>query len=125
MSPRKNWRRCSTKLNINYRKVANKNEEVVFYHFKRNNYEIRLHNYGGKDLWIDCIFTEKLPLETINRWNIRTKLSRAVYIKDAAQESVSLESQIDCMGGVTDAIIFRFVERFDDELKKFSGFITR
>ena len=112
------------KMNIGFRKVPSKNDGIVYYHFKRENFEVRLHNYAGKDLWIDCIFTDKLTPETINKWNIRAKLSRAVFIKDGATETVSLESQLDCVGGVTDAIIMRFITRFDDELKGFSSFIS-
>jgi hypothetical protein len=112
-------------LNISARKVGGKGDGIVYYHFKQDNFEIRLHNYGGKDLWIDCIFTDKLTPDMVNRWNVRAKSSRAVFIRDGAQETVSLESQIDCMGGVTDAIIKRFVVRFNGELSDFSRFITK
>src|ERR1700722_16130536 len=54
-------------LDITYRKVENQNDKgIVFYHFKRNNYDVRLHNYNGKDLWIDCVFSEKSTLDAIN-----------------------------------------------------------
>lgn len=112
------------KMNISFRKVPSKTEGIVYYHFKRENFEVRLHNYNGKDLWIDSIFNDKMTPEMVNRWNIRAKLSRAVIIKDGAQETISLESQLDCLGGVTDAIITRFISHFDDELKGFSGFIA-
>lgn len=112
-------------LKIDYREVPSKNEGIVYYHFKHDNHDIRLHNYNGKDLWIDCIFADKLTPEQVNRWNIRAKLSRAVFIRDGTQETVSLESQIDCLGGVTDPIIKRFITRFNGELDGFARFITK
>src|SRR5205823_376726 len=36
-------------LKINARKVGSKNDGIVYYHFKHDSYEIRLHNYNGKD----------------------------------------------------------------------------
>ena len=111
-------------MKIDYRKADTKNDGTYYYYFKHDNFDIRLHNYSGKDLWIDCVFTDKLAPELINRWNLRTKLSRAVLIRDGAQETVSFESQLDCLGGVTDAIIKRYVERFYNELDAFSKFIV-
>jgi len=113
-------------MNITYKKTAGKNDGVFFYDYERNSINIRLHNYNGKDLWIDAVFSDKMTLEEINRWNIRAKFSRAVLIKDANnKETVSLESQIDCQGGITDDIIKLFVNRFDNELAEFRRFITR
>jgi hypothetical protein len=112
-------------LKIEYRSSESKSEGTYYYYFKYENYDVRLHNYNGKDLWIDCIFTDKLTPEQVNRWNIRAKLSRAVFIRDGTLETVSLESQIDCLGGVTDAIIKRFIGRFNTELDGFSKFISK
>ena len=114
-------------LNINYKKVPGKTEDVSFYDYERNNFKIRLHNYGGKDLWIDALFNDRMTLEEINRWNVRAKFSRAVLIKDKEtnKETISLESQIDCQGGITDNIIKSFINRFDGELRDFSKFLAR
>lgn len=111
-------------LKIDFKKVKGKVEGVDFYDFEKNNFKIRLHNYQGKDLWIDAMFTDKASLEDINRWNVRAKFSRAVLLK-GDKESLSLESQLDCLGGVTDAIIRQFITRFDGELKDFTKFLSK
>ena len=111
-------------MKIDYKKVKGKADGIWFYDFERNDYKIRLHNYQGNDLWIDAHFNDKLPLEEINKWNARAKFSRAVQLMSAKQ-SVSLESQIDCVGGVSDGIIRQFIQRFDGELMQFSKFLSK
>ena len=112
-------------MKIKYVKTAGKNEGVHYYDYERNNIKVRLHNYQGRDLWLDVHFTEKMSLEEINQWNIRAKFSRAVQVKNADKQSTSLESQIDCEGGVTDGMIRQFILRFDGEVKTFVQFLTK
>ena len=102
-----------------------KKEGVHFYDFERHKFKVRLHNYNGRDLWLDVHFTDKITLEEINQWNIRAKFSRAVLLKDDDKKSTSLESQIDCDGGVTDGMIRQFILRFDGEVKSFVQFLTK
>ena len=102
-----------------------KNDGVHFYDFERNSFKIRLHNYNGRDLWLDVHFTDKISLEEINQWNIRAKFSRAVLLKTGAKQSTSLEAQIDCEGGTTDGMIRQFILRFDGEIKSFVQFLTK
>ena len=111
-------------LNINFKKAPSKTDGV--YDYERNGLKIRLNNYGGRDLWIEAVFNERLTLEEINRWNIQAKFSRAVLIKDKEtnKETISLESQIDCQGGITDNIIKLFINRFDGELRDFSKYLA-
>ena len=111
-------------MKIDYKKVKGKADGIWFYDFERNDYKIRLHNYQGNDLWIDAHFNDKLPLEEVNKWNVRAKFSRAVQLTSGKQ-TVSLESQIDCVGGVTDGIIRQFIQRFDGELMQFSKFLSK
>lgn len=111
-------------LNIEYKKVKGKEAGITFYDYEKGGFKIRLHNYKGKDLWIDAHFNEQLTLEQVNNWNVRAKFSRAVKLK-GEKETVSLESQLDCLGGVSDGIIRQFVERFDGELTQFSKFLTK
>ncbi len=113
-------------MKIKYDKKSDaKNEGVHFYDFERNKFKVRLHNYNGRDLWLDIHFTDKIALEEINQWNVRAKFSRAVLLKDRDKQSTSLESQIDCEGGVTDGMIRQFILRFDAETKSFVEFITK
>lgn len=112
-------------MKIKYSKTAGKNEGIHYYDFERNNFKVRLHNYQGRDLWIDVQFTEKMSLEEVNQWNVRAKFSRAVLVKNGDKQSTSLESQIDCEGGVTDGMIRQFILRFDGEIKTFVQFLTK
>jgi hypothetical protein len=111
-------------LGIEFKKSAGKTEGVQFYDFERNNYKIRLHNYQGKDLWIDAFFSDAMSAEEVNQWNSRAKFSRAVQLKGEKQ-AVSLEAQLDCMGGVNDLIVRQFVRRFDGEVLQFVKFLAK
>lgn len=112
-------------MKIKYSKTAGKNEGIHYYDYERHNFKVRLHNYQGRDLWLDVHFTEKMSLEEINQWNVRAKFSRAVMVKNADKQSTSLESQIDCEGGITDGMIRQFILRFDSEIKGFVQFLTK
>jgi len=113
-------------MKIKYEKKSNaKSEGVHFYDFERGNFKVRLHNYNGRDLWLDVQFTDKITPEEVNQWNVRAKFSRAVLIKDGAKQSTSLETQIDCEGGITDGMIRQFIVRFDGEVKSFVQFLTK
>jgi molybdenum cofactor biosynthesis enzyme MoaA len=101
-----------------------KDNAVAYYDFKRDEISYRLFNYGS-DLWIETPIEQKLKLEDINRWNAQAKFSRAVLIDQKDKASISLEAQIDCLGGVTDAVIKQFVTRFDEETKKFVQFVPK
>ena len=60
----------------------------------------------------------------VNEWNVQAKFSRAVRLK-GDKGVVSLESQLDCIGGVTDAIIRQFINRFDGEMQQFTKFAKK
>ena len=114
-----------TGMNIDFNKVEGKAKGIWFYDFERNNFKVRLHSYQGKDLWIDVVFTDKISLEEINGWNVRAKFSRAVQVKNNDRTTTSLESQLDCEGGVTDGMIRQFILRFDGEIKTFVQYLTK
>ena len=50
------------------------------------------------------------------------KFSRLVLITEKDKSILSLEAQLDCLGGVTDAVIRQYLNRFDEEAKKFAKF---
>lgn len=99
-----------------------KENTVTFYDFTRGDLQIRLYNYGS-DLWIETTVDKKMRLEDINRWNADAKFSRLVMIEQKEKTVLSLESQLDCLGGVTDGMIKQYIKRFDEEAKKFSKFV--
>jgi hypothetical protein len=112
-------------LGVKYAKLPGKSEGIHSYDFERNKFKVRLYNYHGKDLWIDAFFSDPLALEEVNQWNSRAKFSRAVLIKANEKPAVSLESQLDCMGGVSDGIVRQFVRRFDGEISQFVKFLAK
>jgi hypothetical protein len=109
---------------IDFKKVPAKEEGITFFDYERHNYKVRLHSYAGKDLWLEAIFPGA-PLTTLNRWNQRTKFTRAVLVKEDEGDSTSLEVQLDCTGGVTDGMVGQFFRRFDNEVQAFARFIKQ
>lgn len=113
-------------MNIAFKKTAGKKDGTWFYDFERNNFKVRLHNYEAKDLWIDALFNDQTTLQEINAWNVKAKFSRAVHFKNnEGKDTISLESQIDCMGGVTDGMIRQFINRFDSEVAAFVKHLSK
>lgn len=109
-------------LEIKFQKAERKEKDTFStqYDFKRGEQAFRFFNYGGNDLWIECHFDKAMKLEDINRWNAEAKFSRAVLLEQKDKSIISLESQLDCLGGVTEAMIKQFVNRFEEEAKKFT-----
>ena len=110
-------------LDLKYQKVEPKDKDgaSMYFDFTRNNQPLRLKNYGN-DLWIETTTEKGLKLEDINRWNADAKFSRLVLIEDKDKAIVSLEAQLDCLGGVTEATIKQYLTRFDAEAQKFAKF---
>jgi hypothetical protein len=110
-------------LELKYQKDERKDKDatVVFYDFKRGAHSYRLYNYVN-DLWIESTFEKAMKPEDINRWNAGAKFSRLVLIPQREKTVLSLESQLDCLGGVTDPIVKQYINRFDEEAKKFAKF---
>jgi len=113
-----------TDLNIRYEKTVGKTPNSYLYNFERNNFKIRLTNYGGKLLWLAAAFPRATP-EQINAWNVRAKFSRAVLLRAGGQETSQVESQLDCAGGVTEGIVGQFFRRFDNEVRDFKSSLNR
>ena len=110
-------------LELKYQKAERKDKDstTMYFDFTRGGQPFRLYNYGN-DLWIECTFEKKLIAADINRWNAEAKFSRLVLIEQKDKTILSLESQLDCLGGVTDAVIKQYINRFDEEAKKFAKF---
>jgi hypothetical protein len=110
-------------LELKYQKAERKDKDstTMYFDFTRGGQPFRLYNYGN-DLWIECTFEKKLVAAEINRWNAEAKFSRLVLIEQKDKTLLSLEAQLDCLGGVTDAVIKQYINRFDEEAKKFAKF---
>jgi hypothetical protein len=109
-------------LGVAYQKEAGKKGNIFTYRFERQGKKIRLHNYGGEDLWIETDITDKATLDIANRWNMRAKFSRAVIVNTGERPAISLEGQIDCSLGITDGMVRQFIQRFDAEIEAFVSF---
>lgn len=111
-------------LDVKFKKGERKDKDIVttYYDFNRGDMSVRLFNYNS-DLWLETTLEKKMELDQINRWNAQAKFSRLVLIESKDKATLSLEAQLDCLGGVTDASIRQFVNRFDEETKKFVKFV--
>jgi hypothetical protein len=76
-------------------------------------------------LWIECTYERRMKAEEINRWNADAKFSRLVLIEQKEKTILSLESQLDCQGGVTDAVIKNYINRFEEEVNRFAKFAAK
>ena len=110
-------------LELKYQKEERKNKSTVihYYTFSRGEHNFGLFNYGN-DLWIESTFEKKLKLEDVNRWNAQAKFSRLVLIEQKDKTIVSLEAQLDALGGITEPSIRQFINRFEEEAKQFAKF---
>ncbi|MBI3408810.1 MAG: YbjN domain-containing protein [Planctomycetes bacterium] len=107
-------------LNLKYKKNTGKG--VTNYDFQSQNHMLRLTNFGTKDLMIDAAF-KVIPLDKLNKYNTDNKFIRAVHYKTDNSQHVALESNLDCVGGVTESIIQYFIKAFSDDVKKFSKYV--
>ncbi|MCI0684836.1 MAG: YbjN domain-containing protein [Gemmataceae bacterium] len=107
-------------LSIDYRKTQGKG--AAAYEFESNNFKLRLVNFGGEDLMIDAQF-KKLKLDDVNQYNLNRKFIRCVAYNVGGREYTSLESNLDCVGGVTDSIVRNFIRAFDIEVAEFAKYV--
>jgi Putative bacterial sensory transduction regulator len=112
-------------MRIGYKKTPGNKDGVFYYEYDRNGFTLRLHNYAGTDLWIEALFSDRLSLEDVNRWNVQAKFSRCVLLQSNDKTTTALENQVDCRGGCTDAMVRQFVNRFDHEVRTFADFVKK
>jgi hypothetical protein len=96
---------------------------VYYYDFKRDNFNVRLTYFDGKDLMIDNMFSKAVSLDKVNEWNKKAKFSRASSHKDNVGEFVMLEYNLDVLGGITKGTIRQMITQFDQECKNFERFL--
>jgi hypothetical protein len=110
-------------MNIVYKKSQPPNLPNDYdYDYERNTYKIRFTLSNGKLLWISAVFP-KTTLETINKWNVQAKFSRAVLDRSGDREFAVVEYQVDAGGGVTYEMIRQAIRRFDTEVANFDQFL--
>jgi len=110
---------------IDYKKSENaKFPGLVYYDFKRGEINIRLTNYHGKDLMLDTQFHTGLALEKLNDWNKKAKFSRVSLHEDKKGAFITLEYNLDIVGGITRGTIVRFLTQFEHEAHDFERFLA-
>ncbi len=108
---------------INYKTKAN-NAGVIMFDFELNGHNLRLYNFGGKDLMIDTHF-KKISLEDSNRYNLNRKFVRVVNYKDKDAEYTALECNLDCEGGITEGMIRHWIMSFGEDARHFSDYTKK
>jgi Putative bacterial sensory transduction regulator len=111
-------------MNLKYKKSSAKGGD--FYDFTKKindvNYGIRLTNFNGQDLMIDCIFKE-YPVAKLNAWNVKRSYVRAVLYPGGGKPWTALESNLDCVAGTNDSIVRYFINTFDEEVRAFDKYL--
>jgi len=110
-------------MKIDFKKTVTKTPGHVFFEFKKNDQKVRLHSFGGTDLMLAAAF-KPAPLDKVNKYNTERKFVRAVLYRPANGDAyTTLESNLDCQGGVTDGIIRYFIGFFPDEMREFEEYL--
>jgi len=111
-------------LDIDYRKNKDKKQANTYFYEYGAKYKIVLGFHNGTHLWLTANFPKTAP-ETINKWNVDAKFSRAVLFNLNNKETATVESQLDCAGGVTEGMIRQFLLRFDAEVENFDQLLKK
>jgi hypothetical protein len=108
---------------VNYKKKANP-EGVMMFDFVLGDHNMRLYNFGGKDLMLDVHF-KKVPLEDANRYNLNRKFIRVVNYKGKDTEYTALECNLDCEAGVSEGMIRHWLLSFSEDARHFSDYTKK
>jgi Putative bacterial sensory transduction regulator len=108
---------------IDFKKKVN-NAGVAMFDFELNGHNLRLYNFGGKDLMIDTHF-RKISLENANRYNLNRKFVRVVNYKGKDVEYTALECNLDCEVGVTEGMIRHWITSFGEDARHFTEFTKK
>jgi hypothetical protein len=110
-------------LNVQFQKKDAPDGATIF-DFKMNGFGLRLYNYSGKDLMVDATF-RKTDLATVNKYNVDRKFVRAVAYNTGGNEYTALESNLDCVAGVTEGMIRHLIVEFVRDVQHFSDYLNK
>lgn len=112
-----------TALKITYKKTEAQAKGTFLYDYKKGDFDIRLTSFDGRDLMLDVMFPDA-ALEKVNKYNSERKFIRVVRYRNAnGNNYLSMEANLDCVGGVTDNIVRWFITTYDDELQAFAKYL--
>src|SRR5579871_2943853 len=104
------------------KKQVGKDVNHILYSFTRNNRQVVLHDYAGKELVLIAAF-DAIPLTGINQWNRSVRFGRAVLNQEESGDNSTLEAGLDLSGGVSEESIVHFVHRFTQELTRYASHV--
>ncbi len=96
----------------------------MMFDFALADHNLRLYNFGGKDLMIDVHF-KKVSLEDANRYNFNRKFVRVVNYKGKDVEYTALEGNLDCEAGVTEGMIRHWILSFGEDVRHFADYAKK
>ncbi|MSQ94362.1 MAG: YbjN domain-containing protein [Gemmataceae bacterium] len=108
---------------LTYKKKANA-AGVMMFDFALADHNMRLYNFGGKDLMIDVHF-KKVSLEDANRYNFNRKFIRVVNYKGKDVEYTALECNLDCEAGVAEGMIHHWILSFGEDARHFADYAKK
>jgi Putative bacterial sensory transduction regulator len=111
-------------LDIASKKITLNDGASFAYEFDRNNFRIRLLNFGSRDLMLTSEF-RKATLEEANNYNLRRKFIRAVVYRDGGREYTALEANLDGEGGVTENMLRNFITTYTLDVRDFDKFLSK
>ena len=100
------------------------NAGVMMFDFELGGHNLRLYNFGGKDLMIDTHF-KKVSLDEANRYNLSRKFMRVVNYKGKDVEYTALECNLDCEAGVTEGMIRHWINSFGEDARLFADYAKK
>lgn len=108
---------------INFQKKTN-TAGVVMFDFSLHGHNLRMYNFGGKDLMIDAHF-RKITYDEANRYNLNRKFIRVVNYKGKDVEYTALENNLDCEAGVTEGMIRHWIMSFGEDARHFGDYTKK
>lgn len=95
-----------------------KNED--YFSFRAEGYKVAAQVPSPEYVYLVNVFTDKIPLELINKWNQANTFSRALA---GADNNLYIETEIVVTGGVTRDNIEAQVEAFRESVVRWARFV--
>ncbi len=108
-------------LDFKFKKAELPKGQGFSYEYTAKGATMVLTNWG-KDVMVASRF-KKVPLETVNKYNLDRKFIRAGVGKNSKGEFTSLEANLDCTGGISEGILRHFIAVFEGEVRDFAAFL--
>jgi hypothetical protein len=106
---------------IVFQKLVSKDTAAVRYEFALHKHGCMLSSFrDGKTLLLQGFFVRRTTTETVNGWNIRALLSRAVVYP---AKLTTIECGLNAALGAPAPVLRQFLRQFDDEVARFDLYL--